>query len=226
MSDRIVLVSGASGGLGKSVVDIFLDAGDTVVGVSRSAAEHEAARYHHVRADLVTSAGARTAAETVLQQFARVDVLVHVLGGFAGGKPVENTDDDTWRRMLDMNLSAAFYLIREIVPAMKSARTGRIIAVGSRAGVLPAPGLSAYSASKAALNALIQSVAEEVKDFGITANVILPSTIDTETNRSWGKPEDVARWVKPAAIAQLISYLASDAASDVNGALLPIYGRA
>jgi NAD(P)-dependent dehydrogenase (short-subunit alcohol dehydrogenase family) len=226
MSERIVMISGATGGLGTAVVDVFLAAGDIVVSVARSSPSRSGPRFHGVQADLTSSRGARDAVGKVLRQFGRIDVLVHVLGGFAGGKPVQDTDDEMWHKMLEMNLNAAFYMFREVLRPMVAARHGRIVAVGSRAGVLPSAGLSAYSVSKAALNMLVQTVAAEVKDAGITANAVLPSTIDTPANREWGEPEDVAKWVKPESIAQLISYLASDAASDVNGALVPIYGRA
>jgi NAD(P)-dependent dehydrogenase (short-subunit alcohol dehydrogenase family) len=109
---------------------------------------------------------------------------------------------------------------------MLAQKRGRIIAVGSRAGVEPVATLSAYSASKAALVALVRSAAAELVSTGVTANVVLPSVIDTPENRASDPKADYSTWVKPASIADLIVYLASDAAADVNGAAIPIYGKA
>ena len=226
MSERIVLITGASGGLGKSVSDKFLNEGDTVIGVSRSKEDRDHPGWSSIATDLTKPDAAAAVIDEVLEQFGRIDVLVHALGGFAGGTKTEETDVETWARMMDMNANAAFYVLRAVLPGMVSRQKGRIIAVGSRAGVQPAPGVSAYGASKAALNALMQTVASENRDRGITANVILPSVIDTEANRKGAPAEEIAKWVRPESIAQLIYWLASDHAADINGVLVPIYGRA
>jgi NAD(P)-dependent dehydrogenase (short-subunit alcohol dehydrogenase family) len=160
----------------------------------------------------------------VTERHGRLDVLVHAAGGFASDGDVAATGLDTWRRMMDVNFHAALHAVRAALPHLRSG--GRIIAVGSRAGVQLSAGLGAYGVSKAALHALIQTVALEVVERGITANVVLPSTIDTEANRSWGTAEQRATWVKPSSLADVILWLASPAAADVNGALLPVYGRA
>lgn len=221
MSGRIVIVTGATGGLGESVVSRFESAGDRVIGIARSVPEGKG----WIAASLTNPKEAAAAVANVLEREGRIDVLIHVLGGFAGGKRVDETPDETWDQMMSMNVGAAFYVLRAALGGMRG-RTGRIIAIGSRAGVQHAANLAAYNASKAALNALVQTVAEECREDGITANVILPSTIDTEANRKWGKPEDIKRWVKPAAIADLCFFLASEEAKDISGALIPIYGRA
>lgn len=218
MGQRVVLITGATGGLGTAVVDAFRASGDTVVGVSRSSGEFAA--------DLSRPESAEAMARNVVERYGRIDVLVHTTGGFAAGGNVAETGLDVWSRMLEINFNSALHAVRAVLPYMTTARQGRIIAVGSRAGVQLSAGLGAYSVSKAALNALIQTIALEVKDLGITANVVLPSTIDTAANRSWGTPEQAAAWVTPESIAQVILWLASDAAADVNGALVPVYGRA
>jgi NAD(P)-dependent dehydrogenase (short-subunit alcohol dehydrogenase family) len=218
MGQRIVVVTGATGGLGTSVVDGFQTAGDRVVPVSRSGGEF--------RADLSQPEDAAALVAKVMERYGRIDVLVHTAGGFAAGGSVAETGIDLWKRMMDINFHAALNAIRAVLPPMMEAKKGRIIAVGSRAGVQLSAGLGAYSVSKAALNALVQTVALEVKDHGITANVVLPSTIDTPANRSWGSPEQAAQWVTPASIAGTILWLASEASADVSGALIPVYGRA
>jgi NAD(P)-dependent dehydrogenase (short-subunit alcohol dehydrogenase family) len=218
------LITGASGGLGQAVVAAFRDAGARVIGLARSAPADDA---DWIRADLTDAAGARNAVSEAWERAAggRVDSVVHILGGFAGGKTVAETDDAAWHGMLNLNLNAAFYVLREAAGRMAVQGRGRILAVGSRTGVAPAAGLAAYSVSKAALNALVQTLALELKDTGVTANVVLPGVIDTGANRSWGSAEEAARWVKPESIAEVLVWLASAASRDVNGALIPVYGR-
>jgi NAD(P)-dependent dehydrogenase (short-subunit alcohol dehydrogenase family) len=138
---------------------------------------------------------------------------------------VADTDDATFQRMFDLNVNAAFHMLRAVLPHMRKAGTGRIIAIGSRAAENPGASVGAYSASKAALVSLVRTVALENKDAGITANVILPGTIDTPANRKAMPGADVAQWVQPGAIASLIVWLASEAGKEVTGAAIPVYGR-
>jgi NAD(P)-dependent dehydrogenase (short-subunit alcohol dehydrogenase family) len=222
---RSVLVSGASGSLGTAVVEAFLDAGAAVTAVARKAGELEGERLRWFAADLSTVAGAEAAAAAAVEHGGKLDVLAHVLGGFAGGSPTFETDDEAWERMMALNLRAAFVTVRAALPRMLDNSYGRIVAVGSRVGVEAVPGLSAYAASKAGLNALIRTVAEENKDNGITANVVLPSVLDTRGNRHAMTDADFERWVTPRALAGHILWLASEEAGDITGALVPVYGR-
>jgi NAD(P)-dependent dehydrogenase (short-subunit alcohol dehydrogenase family) len=225
-SGQVVMVTGASGGLGGAVVEAFLTAGATVAGVARSVSPRDdSERFVAVSADLTNAPGAQQAVDETLEKARGLDVLVHVLGGFAGGHPVHATDDATWDRMMDLNLRSAFMVTRAVLPHMLRSRYGRIVAVGSRVGVEPVAGLGAYGVSKAGLNALIQTIALETREHGITANVVLPSTIDTPANRKSMPDADFSHWVTPEKIAQQILWLCSDAASDTSGALIPVYGR-
>jgi NAD(P)-dependent dehydrogenase (short-subunit alcohol dehydrogenase family) len=222
-SGRTVLITGASGGLGRAVVQAFADREATVFAVARSAEDAPpTGRVTRVAADLTTVEGARRAAAAA----GRVDALVHLVGGFAGGDPVQQTGDDTWMQMMNLNLHAAFYMIRAVLPAMIENGRGRIVAVSSRTGLEPAAGLSAYGVSKAGLNALIRTVALETKNTGVTANAVLPSIIDTSANRRAMPSADYSRWVRPEAIAEAICWLAGDSADSISGALIPVYGRA
>lgn len=221
-----MLVSGATGALGTAVVDAFLDAGATVTAVSRKVEGQPAKEgLRWFAADLTTTQGAEAAVAAAVEHGGKLDVLAHVLGGFAGGAPTFETDDETWDKMIALNLRAAFVTVRAALPKMLDNGYGRIVAVGSRVGVEAVPGLSAYAVSKAGLNALIRTVAEEGKDNNITANVVLPSVIDTPGNRHAMADADFDRWVKPEALAAHIVWLASEEARDVTGALLPVYGR-
>jgi NAD(P)-dependent dehydrogenase (short-subunit alcohol dehydrogenase family) len=152
-------------------------------------------------------------------------VLVHLVGGFAGGKPVAETDDATLDRMLDLNLKSAFHIVRAVLPHMRQKRSGRILAIGSRAAIEPQAAIGVYSASKAALVSLIRTIAIENKDACISANVILPGTMDTPANRAGDPNADFSKWVEPAQVAALLLHLASDAGAQINGAVIPIYGR-
>ncbi len=226
-TNRVALITGASGALGDAVVEAFLVRGATVAGVARSMKKTGGReRFHAVEADLTKPEGARAVAAAAIGQAGKIDILVHVMGAFAGGQPVAETDDATWAKMISLNLSAAFFMVRAVLPAMIDARYGRIVAVGSRASLEPAANLSAYNVSKAGLNTLIRTVALEGREQGITANVVLPSIIDTPANREAMPEADFSRWVQPAAIAEQIVWLSSEAAGDISGALIPVYGRA
>lgn len=227
MAEQIALVTGATGGLGTHVTRALLQAGFTVAGVAPTvhSAELNHPKFVAVPAQLDTFDAAREAAEIVIGHFSRIDLLAHLVGGFAGGQSVAETDDATFQRMFRLNVNTAFHILRAVVPHMRSAGRGRIIAIGSRAAENPGPMVGAYSASKAALVSLIRTVALENKDVGITANVILPGTIDTPANRQAMPDADISQWVQPSSIASLVLWLAGDAGKDVTGAAIPIYGR-
>jgi len=227
MKSKVVLVTGAHGGLGVHVTQGFLDAGATVIGASRKIqqSDFKSPNFTAMPAEISNSNGAKVLVDQVVARFGRIDVLAHTVGAFAGGQSVAETDDATFQKMFDLNFNSAFYLLRAALPAMRKTGNGRIVAIGSRAGADPGPGIWAYSASKAALVSLIRTVALENKDVGITANVILPGTIDTPTNRKMIPNADVSKWVQPANIASLVVWLAGDAGADVTGAVLPVYGK-
>jgi NAD(P)-dependent dehydrogenase (short-subunit alcohol dehydrogenase family) len=227
LTGRIALVTGANGGLGTHVTKALLDAGFTVVGLSPRIQQSDFAHPNFIAlpAALTTLDAAKKAVASVIARWGKIDVLAHLVGGFAGGQTVADTDDSTWQRMFDANLNSAFHILRAVIPAMRKAGGGRIIAIGSRAAEDPGPKVGAYSASKAALVSLIRTVAVENKDAGITANVILPGTMDTPANRKDMPGANVSQWVQPASVASLIVWLASDAGKDVTGAAIPVYGQ-
>jgi len=226
LAGQIALVTGANGGLGSFVSKSLLATGATVVGIARSIAAGEVhdSRFYPVSADLTDPKEAQSTVTRLAEQFHKIDVLVHVMGGFAGGASVAQTDDATWQKMMDLNLNAAFYVLRAVVPVMREAGCGRIIAIASRQAVQPAANVGAYSASKAALVSLVQTVVIENKDKNIRANVILPGTMDTPANRAAMPKANFGKWVDPAHVAELVVLLASDAGADITGAAIPVYG--
>ena len=208
LNNKVTLITGASGGLGTFVAKAFLDAGALVETV----------------AGKVTSGDdARAAAAAVTQKHGRIDALVHLVGAFAGGQPVSDTDDATLENMLNLNLRLAFYMMRAVLPKMREQASGRILAIGSRTAIEPAPMVAAYSASKAALVSLVKTVALENKDRNITANVVLPGTMDTPANRKAMPAADFSTWIQPSQVASLLVYLASDQASQITGAAIPVW---
>lgn len=227
LSGKIALVTGANGGLGTEVTRTLLEAGATVVGLSKriQQSDFDHPSFTAIAADISTAEATKQAVDGIIQRFGRLDILAHLVGGFAGGKTVAETDTTTFQQMIDMNLNSAFYILRAVIPHMRRAQGGRIIAIGSRAAEDPGPGVGAYSASKAALVSLLRTVALENKDVGITANVLLPGTMDTPANRKAMANEDFSKWVQPASVASLITWLAGEAGKDVTGASIPVYGR-
>jgi NAD(P)-dependent dehydrogenase (short-subunit alcohol dehydrogenase family) len=224
---KIALVTGASGGLGTHVTKALLDTGFGVVGlaprIQQSDFDHP--NFTALPASLDSLDAAKKVADTIMGRFGKIDVLAHLVGGFVGASSVADTDDATFQRMFDMNVNSAFHILRAVIPHMRKAGGGRIVAIGSRAAENPGASVGAYSASKAALVSLVRTVAIENKDAGITANVILPGTIDTPVNRKAMPGADTSQWVQPAAVASLIVWLAGDAGKDVTGAAIPVYGR-
>ena len=226
LEGKIALVTGADGGLGTHVTRALLDSGATVIGVSRNSQQPSAdtASFIAFAADLSRAETVKKTVDGIASRFGRLDILAHLVGGFAGGKTIAETDDATFQRMLDLNLNSAFYVLRAVIPHMRRAGGGRIIAIGSRAAEDPGPSVGAYSASKAALVSLIRTIALENKDLAITANVLLPGTMDTPANRKAMPGADTSKWVEPASVAALLAWLASDTGKDVNGAVIPVYG--
>ena len=229
MAARSVVVTGGTGALGSAVVEAFLAAGDRVVVPwivpeeaerSRSAwaGPLRAGRAVLVEADVAEAAGAARAIEAA----GDVDVLVNGVGGFAGGTPVDATDLEAWDRMYRMNLRSAAACSRAALPRMRARRRGLVVNVASQAALAPPAGLAAYAASKAGVVALTRSLQEEVARDGIRVAAIVPTTIDTPANRAAMPDADRSAWTPPEKIAGVILWLASDAASTVRGALVPV----
>jgi NAD(P)-dependent dehydrogenase (short-subunit alcohol dehydrogenase family) len=227
LNDKVVLITGAKGGLGTFVTQAFLDAGATVVGASRSiaAADFPHSSFFAMPAELSSAESTEKLSSEVVDRFQKIDALVHLVGGFAGGKSVAETDDATLARMFELNFRSAFHIVKAVIPQMRRQRAGRILAVGSRAAVEPGPMTGAYNASKAALVTLIRTIASENQDVCISANVVLPGTMDTPANRAANPQADFSKWVQPSQVAAMLVHLASDAAAQVNGAVIPLYGR-
>jgi NAD(P)-dependent dehydrogenase (short-subunit alcohol dehydrogenase family) len=160
-----------------------------------------------------------------IKRLGRIDVLVNAVGGFRAGTPLHETSLETWDFMLNLNARSVFIASRTVIPHMLAQGSGKIVSVAARPGLRGNAKMAAYSVSKSAVIRLTESMAAELKGAGINVNCILPGTIDTPQNRQAMPNADPSRWVKPEALADVILFLASDAAREVHGAALPVYGR-
>jgi NAD(P)-dependent dehydrogenase (short-subunit alcohol dehydrogenase family) len=233
LRDRVVLISGATGALGSAVARTFAQTPVRLALTGRSEQKLErlaveaglpGERIFTAAADVTQADGVEDLVDAVLAHLGRIDVLLNTAGGWSGGKPVWETSVDEWDHMLALNLHSAFLLSRAVLPHMLETGWGRIVHVSSKTAVAPRGKRAAYAVSKMGLVTLTEVIAAEVKGTGVTANVILPSVIDTPANRASMPKADPSKWVPPERIAAMMQFLCSDAAASINGARIPIYG--
>ena len=225
MDGKVIVVTGASGALGKVVAEVALARGARVAGVDHAPAPSATTknRIDIGSVDLTDAAQARKAIEAVASHFGGINALINTAGGFAF-EAVAEGDPKTWQHMYALNVLTALNASRSAIPHLAASGTGRIINVGAMGALQAGAGMGAYAASKAGVHRLTETLAAEWKG-KITVNAVLPSTIDTPANRASMPKADFAKWVTPAELADVILFLASDAASAVTGALLPVSGR-
>ena len=232
-SGKVALVAGGTGGLGNAVSLAFLEEGAKVVVTYRkeselatlkSAAGANASALEGQLVDITDELATAKFVTNVVSRHGRLDAVVNAIGGYAGGIKLWDLDTKTLDAMFALNLRSGYVLARAVLPAMLKQRYGSIVNVAAKAAVDHGAGAAAYAASKAAAVALMDSLAADTKGTGIRANSILPSIIDTPTNRQAMPDADFASWPKPQDIAQVILFLSSDAAKTIHGAAIPVYG--
>jgi len=220
---RSIIVTGGFGVLGQAVAQAFAAAGDRVARVDFAAQPHEAipGALDLGGVDL-TDAGATAAAiDKIVAAHGGIDVLVNIAGGFAW-ETVEGGSLGTWAKMQAMNLTSNVTISQLALPYFGKATEGRIVNIGAGAAIMASMGMGAYAASKSGVHRLTEALAEELAGRGVTVNAVLPSIIDTPTNRADMPDADFSTWVQPAAIADVILFLASPAARAITGALIPV----
>jgi NAD(P)-dependent dehydrogenase (short-subunit alcohol dehydrogenase family) len=225
MDGKVVVITGASGALGKVVAEQALARGARVAGIDHAPSQARAMpnRIEIGSVDLSDAAQAKKAIDAVAAHFGRCDVLINIAGGFAFETVVDG-DTKTWQRMFALNVLTALNASRSAIPHLTAHGAGRIVNVGAMGALQAAAGMGAYAASKAGVHRLTEALAAELKG-KVTVNAVLPSTIDTAANRAGMPKADFSKWVTPKELADVILFLASDAASAVTGALLPVSGR-
>lgn len=228
-----VIVTGATGNLGEAVARRFLESQATLILVDRVQGQlgqkfpDISGSPDHLlieSVDVTKQEDVEHMVARTIEKFGAIDVLVNTVGGYRAGKPVHETDLETWDFMLNLNARSVFLASRGVIPHMLAARSGAIINVAARPGLKGNPRRAAYSVSKSAVIRLTESMAAELKEDGINVNCIIPGTIDTPSNREAMPNADYSRWPKPEALADVILFLASKAARCVHGAAVPVYG--
>ena len=225
MDGKVVVVTGASGALGKVVAETALARGAKVAGVDYAPSQAPATmnRMELGGVDLSDTAAAKKAIDAVASHFGRLDALINIAGSFAF-ETVAEGDAKTWQRMYALNVLTALNASRSALPHLAASRSARIVNIGAIGGLQAGAGMGAYAASKAGVHRLTEALAAEWKG-KITVNAVLPSIIDTPANRASMPKADFTKWVTPQELAEVILFLASDAASAVTGALIPVSGR-
>jgi NAD(P)-dependent dehydrogenase (short-subunit alcohol dehydrogenase family) len=231
---RVIVLTGGTGGLGTAVVKRLANQDyrfavtylvpdearlfEKAVGVDED-------RLMLSRVDATSTSEVTAFMQQVVERFGAIHIVGSLVGGWAGGRDVEETDDVRFDRMIDVNLRSAFATVRAAIPHLKKAGWGRILLIGSRAAAEAPAGQAAFNAAKAGVAALGMTVGQELDDTGITANVIVPSVIDTPATRKALPFADYLDWPTPDEIAAVIEFILSDASAVISGAMIPVYGR-
>jgi NAD(P)-dependent dehydrogenase (short-subunit alcohol dehydrogenase family) len=231
MKNKQILLTGGSGGLGQGLIPLALRRGahvtipylteKSVENLRKKLAGNSIDQILFVRADMTNEQDV----QRVIAAMQNIDILIHLIGGFSMG-PTHAYTLQKWQKQINLNLTSAFLTSKHSLIRMRQQNYGRIVTIASRAALEPAAEMAAYSASKAGVIALTKSIAEETKGMNITANVILPSIIDTPNNRKNMGPQQAHKWVKPESLAQVILFLASEEAKDIRGSAVTVYGNA
>lgn len=234
LKNKVAIITGGTGALGKAITATFLEQAAKVVCTyildkekkeCLSLTKNHRGRIVFIRTDVTKEKDVSNLIADTIRKYRRVDILVNVVGGFAYSYIAE-TDEKTWDLMMNLNLKSVFLCSKYVLPRMIKQNYGKIINISSRPALKGAAGVGAYSASKAGVLNLTETIADEVKDYAINVNAVLPSTIDTPANRRDMPEADFSKWVKPEEIARVIIFLSSDDSKPISGAGIPVYGKA
>ena len=228
VGQRTVIVTGAAGNLGGAVARAFAELGANLVlvdlkreGLEKAFGSENDQRLF-VPANLLERAGATGVAQAALARFRRIDVLCNITGGFRMGETVHETSDENWNFLFDINTRTLLNAVRGVVPHMVAAGGGKIVNVGAFSAQKGVAQMGAYTASKGTVIRMTEAMAAELRDKNINVNCVLPTIIDTPENRAAMPKANPAKWVAPADLANVIVFLASDAARAVHGAAVPV----
>jgi NAD(P)-dependent dehydrogenase (short-subunit alcohol dehydrogenase family) len=225
MHGKVLIITGALGALGKVVAEVAQSRGARIAGIDHAPSQIPATpeRIEIGGVDLSDAAQAATAVDAAAKHFGRLDALINIAGGFAF-ESVGDGDIKTWQRMYALNVLTALNTSRAALPHLAASGAGRIVNIGAMGALQAGNGMGPYAASKAGVHRLTEALASEWKG-KVTVNAVLPSIIDTKANRADMPKADFSKWVSPQELAEVILFLASDAASGVTGALIPVSGR-
>lgn len=228
--NQIVMLTGASGNLGRAVARSFSDRGAQLVLLDRHGDSLDAAltagkrQPLAIEADLTRPGDASDAVAAALARFGRIDVLCNLAGGFRMGAPVHETIPETWDFLFDVNVRSVLHMSAAVVPAMLDGGGGRIVNVGAYAALRGGAGMGAYAAAKASIIRLTESMSAELREHRINVNCVLPTILDTPQNRADMPQADPTRWVAPSELANAVMFLAWEGARAIHGVALPVTG--
>lgn len=234
MQENVAVVTGGTGGVGRALIPYLIRRNFKVAATylipdeARKLEDEldlDEDRLMLRRCDCTDVEAIESVMKDVVETFGGINVVAALVGGWAGGRDVAETDTVRFDRMVDLNLRSTFYTLRAAIPHMRDADWGRIIAIGSRAANDNPAGQAVFNASKAAVMSLVQTLATELDDTNITANVLVPSVIDTRATRAALPYADYMHWPKPAEIAAVLDFLLSPASEVINGAAIPVFGK-
>ena len=226
-SNKVVLITGASGAVGKSALDFFASHGATIIGtyldekkIDTTSSRSEAIDL--IRCNITKNADVTSLVSSITKKHDRIDILVNTVGGYLGGRSVTELEEDEWNKIFALNLLSAFLITKHVLPLMLQSGYGKIVHVSSYTGIY-AKGLdSAYASSKAGLIRFVESVSKEVTNSNLTVNCVLPSIIDTESNRKMMPHADFKQWVKIGELVNVIAFLSSDHSRAITGSAIPV----
>jgi NAD(P)-dependent dehydrogenase (short-subunit alcohol dehydrogenase family) len=228
-SNKVVLITGGTGAFGRTLVKRFLDSGARTIASYRNESEADKLKSVNpqveiIKLDISNEKEILKMVPKLITKFSKIDVLVNTVGGYLGGKNITELKEDDWESMMNLNLKSAYLISKHVIPVMKSAKGGKIIHVSSRTGLISDGYDSAYAASKAALIRFVDSISQEFIEDKININCILPTTIDTESNRRAMPNADFSKWLSPEDLANVVLFLCSSESKVINGAAIPTYG--
>lgn len=233
INGKVAIITGGTGGLGKDVLQKFVDEGahvtctyivDKELGEAKDKFSDRSNIPNFIKADVTNTNDVRKVISDTVEKFGKVDFLINIVGGFLY-KDYTDTTDEEFDKMVNMNLKSCFVFSREILPSFMENNFGRIVNISAKPAIKGVAGMTAYGSSKAAVATLTESIADEIKEYDINVNAVIPGTIDTEQNRKDMPDKDFSKLVKPADIANVIAFLCSDESSIVRGAVIPALGQ-
>ncbi|HEY7694704.1 MAG TPA: SDR family NAD(P)-dependent oxidoreductase [Nitrososphaeraceae archaeon] len=228
-SSKVVLISGGTGALGRTLVKKFIASGAVTISSFLNEKEAKKLKIENpkvelTKLDMLNEGQLLKTIPQLKRQFGTINILVNVVGGYLGGRTIIDLSETDWDAMMNLNLKSAFLITKHIIPLMKSGNGGNIVHISSRTGLKSEGGDSAYAASKAGLIRFVESAAQEFKEFNININCILPTLIDTDANRKAIPNGDFSKWLSAEDLANVILFLCSSGGRVINGSAIPTYG--